>query len=249
MKEMQLNDISNELLILNKYTIDKLFTFENCSDCVALYIFYYKTAKWQKNSRIKANDTYTKLCLKWGNDRLKKAKDILKANGLIEMVQNRINGKIDSWFIKVNYFVNEKKEDEIKILVESNNSQNQQLLNPNCGSQETNTINNNTNTINNNISTKENIDNNNTDVLSLSIKEKAKKTAFVPPTLDEIKEYCEKRNNGVDAQKFFDYYQANEWKDKNNKIVTNWKQKMIANWENKGGTKQNNREETIYTFI
>lgn len=53
---------------------------------------------------------------------------------------------------------------------------------------------------------------------------------FKKPTLDEIQNYCESRKNDVDAKKFYDYYEANEWKDKNGKKIKNWKQKVIT-WE------------------
>lgn len=53
---------------------------------------------------------------------------------------------------------------------------------------------------------------------------------FVPPTLDEIKAYCQERNNNVDPQKFFDYFTAAEWIDSMGKPVQNWKQKVIT-WE------------------
>ena len=55
MQEIKLNDIADGLLILNKITIDKLFQLENSADCIALYVFYYKTAKWQKTNQPKAN--------------------------------------------------------------------------------------------------------------------------------------------------------------------------------------------------
>ena len=35
---------------------------------------------------------------------------------------------------------------------------------------------------------------------------------FVKPTLEEVQAYCQERNNGVDAQKWYDYYTANGWK-------------------------------------
>ena len=54
---------------------------------------------------------------------------------------------------------------------------------------------------------------------------------FVPPKLEEVEAYCRERNNYVDAKRFFDYYSAGNWKDKDGKPVKNWKQKMIANWE------------------
>lgn len=53
---------------------------------------------------------------------------------------------------------------------------------------------------------------------------------FKKPTLEEVIEYCKERNNNVDPVKFYDYFEAGEWKDANGKPVKNWKQKIIT-WE------------------
>lgn len=103
--KFELQDIANELLILNKSTIDTLFHFDDCVDCIALYVFYYRTIKWQKTNIIKACDTYTRECLKLGKDRLKRAKRILQENGLINVIQRKKkDGKIDGWYIEVLYY-------------------------------------------------------------------------------------------------------------------------------------------------
>ena len=139
--QLKLNDIADELLIVNKITIDKLFNLENCTDCIALYLFYYKTAKWQKTNTIKANDTYIKKSLKWGTDRIRKTKQTLKENGLIDIVQRRQNGKITGWFVEVSYLVSQKKTEDIKIKVEeSNNTQKQQVAKARSGEEETNAL-------------------------------------------------------------------------------------------------------------
>lgn len=114
---INLNDISNELLIIPKATIDTLMKLENCSECISLYIFYYKTAKWQKTNQIKANDEYVKKSLKWGIDKIRKTKKTLKENGLIEIIQSRSNNKIDGWYIQLNYLVSSKKTEDIKVQV------------------------------------------------------------------------------------------------------------------------------------
>ena len=136
----QIDDISEELLILNKYTIEKLFKLDNCVNCIALYIFYYKTAKWQKTNTIKATDLYVKKCLKWGNDKIKQTKKTLKENGLIEIVQRRDKGKIVGWYIKLHYIVPKEKIENSKIIVESNNSQNQQVVESTSGGEDTNAL-------------------------------------------------------------------------------------------------------------
>lgn len=140
MQEITLNDIANELLIINKYTIDKLFQLDNSADCVSLYVFYYKTAKWQKTNIIKANDEYVSKCLKWGTKKIRETKKKLKENGLIDIVQRRENGKIIGWYIQVSYLVSKKNIEDIKIIVESNNAQNQQVVESTSELQEINTL-------------------------------------------------------------------------------------------------------------
>lgn len=141
MNDIELNDIADDLLILNKITVDRLFQLENCADCIALYVFYYKTAKWQKTNTVKANDQYVKKSLKWGISKIQKTKQALKEHGLIDIVQRRKDGKIEGWFIKVSYLVNERKADEIKIKVQNiNNTQNEQVENCTSGNEETNAL-------------------------------------------------------------------------------------------------------------
>lgn len=141
MNDIKLNDIADDLLILNKITVDRLFQLENCADCIALYVFYYKTAKWQKTNTVKANDQYVKKSLKWGISKIRKTKQTLKEHGLIDIVQRRKDGKIEGWFIKVSYLVNERKADEIKMKVQNiNNTQNQQVENCTSGFEETNAL-------------------------------------------------------------------------------------------------------------
>lgn len=42
-----------------------------------------------------------------------------------------------------------------------------------------------------------------------NIKEKASR--FSKPTLEEVKDYCAERQNNVDAEHFYDYYESNGW--------------------------------------
>lgn len=57
-----------------------------------------------------------------------------------------------------------------------------------------------------------------------------KPNRFVPPTLDDIKAYCQERNSCVDPNVFYDYFTTGGWKDSEGKPVKNWKQKLIT-WE------------------
>lgn len=115
---LNLKDISEDLFILNKHTVDKLFSCERPSDAVSLYCFYYKTAKWQKTNSVKANDLYVKKCLGWGLDKVRNTKRLLKELGLIQVIQRREGGKVSGWYVEVSYLVSKSKTD---IKVEQHN--------------------------------------------------------------------------------------------------------------------------------
>ena len=232
MNDIKLNDIADDLLILNKITIDRLFQLENCADCIALYVFYYKTAKWQKTDTVKANDQYVKKSLKWGISKIQKTKQTLKEHGLIDIVQRRKDGKIEGWFIKVSYLVSERKADEIKIKVqESNNTQNEQVENCTSSNEETNALKEKIKCLKKEIEMlkNNNIGENNNTPKSENTPKTEKKERFKAPTVEEVQEYCTERGNNIDAQHFVDYYSARGWMLGKNHIK-DWKA-CIRTWE------------------
>jgi hypothetical protein len=62
---------------------------------------------------------------------------------------------------------------------------------------------------------------------------KEKVSKFVPPTLEEVVEYCNSRNSPVNPKYFFEYFEAGHWIDSKGQQVLNWKQKLLT-WERKG---------------
>lgn len=52
---------------------------------------------------------------------------------------------------------------------------------------------------------------------------------FVPPTVDEVRAYCAERQNGVDAERFVAWYQANGWKVGKNPMK-DWRA-AVRTWE------------------
>lgn len=54
---------------------------------------------------------------------------------------------------------------------------------------------------------------------------------FVPPTIDEVCQYCFERGNHVDPQRFVDYYTSNGWMVGKNKMK-DWKA-AVRTWEQK----------------
>ena len=56
-----------------------------------------------------------------------------------------------------------------------------------------------------------------------------KRKTFTKPTIDEIQDYCIERNNNVNAEHFFDYYESNGWKVGKN-AMKDWKA-AVRIWE------------------
>ena len=52
---------------------------------------------------------------------------------------------------------------------------------------------------------------------------------FTPPSVDEVSDYCDHRNKGVDPQTFIDFYQAKGWMVGKNKMI-DWKA-CVRTWE------------------
>ena len=70
------------------------------------------------------------------------------------------------------------------------------------------------------------------DVTDINVGHKPSKR-FTPPTLDEVRDYCYDRGNGVDPQRFVDYYTSNGWMVGKNKMK-DWKA-AVRTWEQKEG--------------
>ncbi len=58
-----------------------------------------------------------------------------------------------------------------------------------------------------------------------------KKTAkrFTPPTVEEVRAYCQERKNGIDPETFVDFYSSKGWKVGNNPMK-DWKA-CVRTWE------------------
>lgn len=57
-----------------------------------------------------------------------------------------------------------------------------------------------------------------------------KRKRFTPPTVEEVRAYCQERNNGIDPEAFVDYYTARGWKYGQGKAVADWKA-AVRTWE------------------
>ena len=71
--------------------------------------------------------------------------------------------------------------------------------------------------------------------------EKAKR--FYPPTLDEVKQYCEERKNNIDPMAFIDFYSSKGWMIGKNRMK-DWKA-AVRTWERKRKEKYQS-ESSVY---
>ena len=65
---------------------------------------------------------------------------------------------------------------------------------------------------------------------------------FKKPTIEEIQAYCDERNNGIDAERFYDYYESKGWKV-GKAPMKDWKA-SIRTWERNNGITKGNIKQT-----
>lgn len=74
------------------------------------------------------------------------------------------------------------------------------------------------------------IPDNNTDNNPNNNTDREKRKRFTPPTVEEVRAYCQERNNSIDPDAFVDYYTARGWKYGQGKPVADWKA-AVRTWE------------------
>ena len=67
-----------------------------------------------------------------------------------------------------------------------------------------------------------------------------------PKSVEDVRAYCQERNNGINPERFYDYYETNGWMQNGKKPIKDWKA-CVRTWEHnenkgprpKGGTQSN----------
>jgi hypothetical protein len=65
--------------------------------------------------------------------------------------------------------------------------------------------------------------------MEMEIKRKEKKKEIIPPSIEDVKNYCVERKNTVDPEKWFAYYESNGWRIGKNPMKS-WRA-AIRTWE------------------
>jgi hypothetical protein len=114
-----------------------------------------------------------------------------------------------------------------------NNKDNNVITNYNKNNNVINAITKITDNVNENENENENDNVNDNDIKEKNI---IKKKIFKKPTIDEIKDYCIERNNNVDPERFFDFYESKDWMIGKNKMK-DWKS-AVRTWEKSNKSKE-----------
>ena len=96
--------------------------------------------------------------------------------------------------------------------------------------------------VNNTINTTSNITVNRGETSSPAPEEKKPSKRFVPPTLDEVIEYCNRKGSGIDPSVFWHHYEANGWRIGKNKMIS-WP-KTIGSWSARASSNKKPKKET-----
>jgi hypothetical protein len=97
-------NVADNILAVNKITLEKILELDSPCDVLALYIFYSNVARWQKTNQVKATSDFCMNGLKIGRDRFSAAKKaLLELNLIEEVVTKDDSGRVKGHYIKINY--------------------------------------------------------------------------------------------------------------------------------------------------
>ena len=74
-------------------------------------------------------------------------------------------------------------------------------------------------------------------------KDKEKRAHFTPPTVEEVRTYCQERDNGIDAERFCDFYAAKGWKI-GRETMKDWRA-CVRTWERRDCAKPPARQRDL----
>jgi len=97
-------NLDQEPIVMSKGLLDTLLHQDRPADLIALYTFYYYTAKWQQTNQPKATTAYVAKGLRWSEEKVQSVKKPLLDLGLIEDITSKNDkGQITGHYIRVNF--------------------------------------------------------------------------------------------------------------------------------------------------
>lgn len=108
--------LEQEPIVLSKQLFDYLLAQENPADLIALYTFYYYTAKWQKTNQPRATTAYGSNALGWGIAKFRKVKMALISLNLISdvSIRNEAGNQFTGHYVHVHFIWGASKFSELE---------------------------------------------------------------------------------------------------------------------------------------
>jgi hypothetical protein len=107
-------DRQAEPAILSKPTMDLFLRQNKPADLIALYLFYYYTAKWQKMNQIHCTTGYVAQGLKWGEDKVRATKqELIKLQLIKDEKAIDAFGKITGHYIRMFFIWTQAEAEQV----------------------------------------------------------------------------------------------------------------------------------------
>ena len=134
----------NEIFWVTFYTFDRIMElwWKNWPDAYALYTKLVKQSRIQQTNQTKSLNAFLREWLGWWDERLKKARHVLKQLWLIDdiVVRDKL-WKISWHYVRVNFLINENKVRNTCMTYDlSTEALNQDMANPTSGQTDTNAL-------------------------------------------------------------------------------------------------------------
>jgi hypothetical protein len=214
-------DQNEEPIVLSKHLLDIIYSNKNPEDLLGLYVFYYKTAKFQKTNQIWAITSFTAKGIGWGEDKVRMVKAELKKLKLIEDIQEKKeNNQFGKSFIKINFIWTQRHLKEVSAIGKIPSTE---IPGPGiCRTPENTDVK----------CLKENKTKclkENKEILKTRARVSKKIKNNIPPKIEWVSQYCTERGHNIDPESFHDFYTAKDWKIGKNKMK-DW-QAAVRTWE------------------
>jgi predicted phage replisome organizer len=178
------------------------------------------------NDRIPYTDEMLSAIFRRSINDVRMALQIFESLGMIEIIDGAVT--IPKW-TKYQSMIDKKEYDR---LAQQKHREKTKLLNAPSD-------------VNDNVNDKSlNVKDKNKEIRNKNKEKEGKNSRFVPPTLDEVRTYCEERKNNIDPEYFIDYYASQQWKKANGRPVADWKA-CVRQWESKEKPKKETKEKTF----
>lgn len=213
-------------IVTDIFDDEKILLIESLPDADSIIVIWFKLlclAGKQNNSgiflmngRIPYTDKMLATIFRRNEATVKLALNTFEQFGMIEIIDNVIT--IPNWEKHQNIDGMERIKEQTRARVQKHRDKMKMLTDGNVTSNATVTLRNATDKIREEEIRKE--------------EDKRRDDVFTPPTVEEVRAYCQERGNSISAERFVSYYSLNGWMV-GRSPMTDWKQ-AIRNWEGNG---------------